>query len=434
MATRHRKAEAKTNFALAQETLREEQDRLRTAEQTRANLLNVLGTDEQVAGTGAFGGPEGIENFTGRFRTDSAGLGDLVDAVGGLPDNTEPFTSLGVREKKDQNTLGRAATAIATFGASEATGTDPYGIRYDESRSMSGGNQYRGGLSPLEYLDKAKSDVNAILQQAEDAFRAGNPQLAEELRQHAFEVVGTFPSHIQALFNYMDDPESKAIALASNPMAQLVGGQIKEARGLMERGSAESNAFLESLRGPSIQAVRNGLEQTERQIAFDSRRTQTTLLRSLKGPGAGARNPVREAAILVQVQRQAAFDTAQARAAAASKEAELVGQANLFYEKFRVADAQDTVRLAMDFISDAPGLRDEFQQHMSNVAQARSALFQDAGAKAFEAFMKESETKALQRSANLEAGLKLATTIVGGVLLGPAGAAAGAAAGSAITA
>jgi hypothetical protein len=207
-------------------------------------------------------------------------------------------------------------------------------------------------LGPAGYMREQADKANDLLQQAEDAARAGDMDLANDLRAQGMALnddmaigndqKGSFLKGSMSLGEITQ--EQKLQSAMGGPMGQTAGMVVKEGREILDRDSETSRAMRKSL-----------TEGSERAIAAGSRQSQRQSRNQRAGAG-GARMMGAERAFADQQSNSAAFALAQVHTQAAAT-----------YESQRTELAKNSVKFGMDFISNAAGVRDQFTQSMNAV-------------------------------------------------------------------
>lgn len=307
MGKRHARAAALQNTTEAQEELRQAESGYQTAEQTRSLLESYLGQEEQVAGTGQYGSydrPE-LNPYTQRYQLDQQYAQETISNVGRLRANRDPFTS--------------------------------------------GYDQFRGGIGALDYWRKFETEANELMQQAENAARAGNMEEADALKKQAQEMIGGLTAQAQRGYNLTTDARTAALQKAGSAQGRIVGGLLKTARGFMDPESSESQGFRRSL-----------TEGAERSIAAESRQAQRQIrdLGMVRGAG---RSATAQQAIAARSAEEFAAQRAQVHT-----------EANQFFQTFRLGFAKDAVQTAQDWVNNASGVRDAYNDRVANMKGALS--------------------------------------------------------------
>lgn len=373
----------------------------------------LLGTAAQRSGTGQFADVDPrLTEFTSRYAIDPVYQKELVHATGSLVDSPDPWTSMGVR-KRSQSGLSKLSEGLGTFGiVGQALSSGP-------GERVTGGDYLRGGQTIDQYWQTNLGNINSILDEAETAARQGDFERAEDLKAQADEILGSFPAGVQEAFNLQRDIADESIAAVSNPMARIVGNKIGRAMDLQSRGSEEYKKTFQDLTGDSIEAIRHGVTNSERVIAAEQRTIERQVKDlSLRRGGSGNRQA--DAAILARAADQAAFRRAQVHSQAAIAEADILSRGKTYVETFREKYAVDAVTLGRAFISGTPGVRDEFNNILANLAQAESDSLERLGDQWWASYRQYEQAKDLKRAANLEAALTIIGT-AGTIAAGPVG-------------
>lgn len=307
MGKRHARAAALQYSSEAQEELRQAESGYQTAEQTRSLLESYLGQEGQVSGTGQFGAYDDptLNPYTQRYALDQQYAQETIQNLRGLRHNRDPFTS--------------------------------------------GYDQFRGGISATDYWKGFETQANDLMQQAEDAARAGNFEEADRLKKQAQDLIGGLGPRAQRGYNLTTDARTAALQKAGSAQGRIVGGLLKTARGFMDPESAESQGFR-----------RNLTEGAERSIAAESRAAQRQIrdLGMVRGAG---RSATAQQAIASRSAEEFAAERAQVHT-----------QANEFFQTFRLSFAKDAVQTAQDWVNNASGVRDAYNDRIANVKGALS--------------------------------------------------------------
>jgi len=141
----------------------------------------------------------------------------------------------------------------------------------------------------------------------------------------------------------------------------------------------------------------------------------------------GARNPMGEAAIMARASDQAAFQRAQLRSRAAIAESNILAQGSIYLETFRHQYASDSVKLARAWVSGTPGVRDQFNLVLNNLAQAEAKSLEAEGQRFWDSYLRAELQDKADSAANLEFAIQ-AASIIAAPFTGGASLAVGAAA------
>ena len=400
MGSRHARARSLQKYASAHEILREAEQNAYIAESERGYLESYLGTDDQIAGTGEFNQPAGVSDYSSRYQLDWSSVRDQQTADSYIQDG------------------GGSRYSLSSFPGTEG------GIGGGRS-----GSSQMIQPKPDKYYERRLEDANSLLEESEQAFRDGDKARADDLKKQAQDLIDD-ARHSDS-FNLHQDAEKAAKGALSNPMARIVGKAVNRALKLTDRGSAEFSATRANITDKPIEAIQFGLENAERAIVAEQRtiESQNKMLTAASG---NTRDPVKQAALTARARDQAMFQRAQARTQAASAISTIVGDANVFMEKFSSAYAQDSVRLAREWVNGTPGVRDAFQEKMGQFASAQAALFANEGAESWAAYQQFVQMSAERRANNAGLAFSVAGTVVGafgGPFLAALGNTAGKAAG-----
>lgn len=267
-------------------------------EQQLGSMESLLGTDAQVNGTLGSGGDSNLNPYLGRYSLDTGGLQSVY--------------------------AGKTAKQRATFEA-----------------------RYNANLGT----------ANGLLDQAEQAARAGDFNQAAQLRsqaqialtktdgskQYFGPVVNT--DQIQSLFKMGGmDPSVLAQQQLNSPLAQLAGRQVQEARQFMDWDS-EASVRQRQLLG----------EEGERAIGA----TERGALRSARNSrmqGGAADTPYASRMLDERTRQQAGFDRANLHA-----------QVNSAFLDFSRQYARNTTGFAQAFLQNEPGIREQYQGALDNL-------------------------------------------------------------------
>lgn len=222
-------------------------------------------------------------------------------------------------------------------------------LRRNVNPFTSGYDQFRGGVGVQDYWRGFETQANELMQRAEDAARAGNLEEADALKKQAQELIGGLDSRAQRGYNLVTDARTAALQKAGSAQGRIVGGLLKTARGFMDPESAESQGFRRSL-----------TEGAERSIAAESRQAQRQIrdLGMVRGAGRSA-----------TAQQAIASRSAEEFAA---QRAQVHTEANQFFQTFRLGFAKDAVQTAQDWVNNASGVRDAYNDRIANMKGALS--------------------------------------------------------------
>ena len=298
MGETHRKIEARNELRKRDANLFVAQRSQDLAQQRRAQNERQLGIEESLLGTDA----------------------QVAGQLGGESAELVPFLS---RYTFDQN-----AAALKVSGRS---------------------NRKLG----LDFLQGRTDAANALLQQAEDAARAGDFATAEKLKAQAqsglmqpdkaFGQLGDIGG-LDQIFSLVEDPAAIARSRLSNPQALIVGKQLNEARAFQDFNSQQS-----------IDERRRMSEGGERALAAQERTASRQGRNAALGSGTAQSAYGRSL-----MQERTARDFGQDRAQL------FAGVAQSFQEMAR-AYGKNAVGFAQAFLQNQSGIREQFQANMDQL-------------------------------------------------------------------
>jgi hypothetical protein len=333
-----------------------------------------------------------------------------------------------------QQTAGQAAIATAeqsrqynerVYGsASQMLGTDEQVAGYGEDSKLQGyTGRYTLDQGILGSLRNSSTNLvkdktfgtkmqgqldaaNSLMEQSEAAARAGNWDEAERLRTQAEGGLGggmnaSFKSAFRLGGGAVD---AKARGLLTGPQAQIVGQQVKQAREFQDWGSQGSQDWRARMSESGERSI-----ATEAQSAL--RQARDFGLQRGAGRMAGAAS-----AINADTLRRASTQRAQVHS-----------DVNAAFENFRHSFAQGAVSFAQSWLSGQAGIRDQFQDAMTNI-QGMTAQMYGQGSELATKFasmaQEEDQANQAKRGALYGTAVSLAAGVAGFALGGPAGAAA----------
>ncbi len=208
-------------------------------------------------------------------------------------------------------------------------------------------------------LQGRTDSANALLQQAEDAARAGDFAGAEQLKAQAkaaltsdskqFGAIGGIAG-IDQIWNLVEDPSMAARTRLSSPQAQLVGRQLQEARQFQDFNSQAS-----------VDERTRMSAMGERSIAASQRDAQRQN-RLGGGPGGASAAYGRQLA-----------DERMGRSAGEAR-AQLFANTATQFQEMQRKYGKDTVAFANDWLQGTSGVRDSFQGAMDQLKTNFSQL------------------------------------------------------------
>ena len=329
-------------------------------------LLRWEASQSQLAARGV------LDAAQQRFDIGERNLGSLQSVIGserqlGLSeadaavlDYTQRYS---VAEGGLDNTFGFKPHLGALAGS--RPGANPY-----VGRAASAG----GGI--LGYTRATVEDANAMLDQAEEAARSGDFETAQELKGQANELIERNRLSGVAGANYSDaitldyQPGTSTDSLAASPQGQLVGQQVRQARGYLDRDSEETRAFRESLTGGPLATIEADRVKAERTIVAQHREN-VRAIRDLGAARGAGRSRMEEASLEARTGEAAALNIANVRLDASARATEVQFEASKFYETYKDQYAKEVTILADEWMKGQPGIRDEYQNR--NLALAQSA-------------------------------------------------------------
>lgn len=385
MGRKHAAAQAGIARAQAEEQVREAENRRAAAEEERQLLTSYLGSEDQVNGTGRFDVNPDVLRFTQRFTLDERALLDIQQAGAGVKNQLNPFQSA------DNGTRG--GQDLLTFG--------------------------RGFLT----------QANDLLAQAEAAARNGDLAGAEQLYQQAQQIISGVSPEAQGAYNLGNTASSSAAIRAGSAEGRIVGRQLLTARELGDPNSATSQQLRGRLLDPALTAVDENTRNAERAIAAERGEIEGQIRQQAASGGTGV-NARAQLALQSRAASQAALERARAYTEAGQQKAALTAQVNLYLNEFAKRMAEDSVALAQDWVNGTAGVRDSYQNALTQLDLVQAEMSfqwaQMAAAQAERLRQEEKQARAFRREAIFGAPIGFLTAGGSG---GPTGASSGVGAG-----
>jgi hypothetical protein len=322
------------------------------------------------------------------------------------------------------------------LGATPGPDLSKYTYRYQLDPGLFGANvnQYTPKATGYHFTDPAnqfpaqRDQANGLLEQAQAAAERGDMATAEQLYARAQEVAGFFGGRglngplgdMMQLVPTDATERSMAEARAFSPTGQVVGEEVRRARGLQERGEIYDR-FYEELTDDSLMALETERTLTQRQLAGRERADRARMGELAAARGA-ARNPIAEEALQARLSDVYAGELADVNLEIATKAAEVHGEASRFLEEYTDRLAGSSAELARWFASTAPGFREEHQSRLDNLALTAAQLHAQTFNLAAERMSRSSEAAAERSFGMTAASLELLASISGtvlGAVLGP---------------
>lgn len=264
----------------------------------------------------------------------------------------------------EEGYLGTEAQASGTLGGVDAA-VLPYTSRY-EFDPAAAGLQISGwnGKTLGDKVDLAGKTTfaNDLMQQAEDAARAGDFARAEELRaQASTSLTDIDPKLIPALrdldlstvWQLVEDPEMAARSRLSSPLAQGIGQQVREANEFQDWDSEASKR--------QRQLMSEGGERSIAAQQRDSLRTSRNA-RMLGGSAGTSANAVR------------AFDERTAQGFSQQRAQLHAGVAQAFQD-FSRQYLKDTAAFAQAYLQNESGIRETYQASLDKLAMFTAEMY-----------------------------------------------------------
>lgn len=267
-----------------------------------------------------------------------------------------------------QQLLGSQDQLSGTLGGVSAE-VLPYLSRYQFDPGAAG-LRFRGGKTLGQgFLQQRTDAANAILQQAEDAARAGDYDLANDLREQARVslTVGADAKRgqwrkspfgdlsglegLEGIWDLVEDPRQAAMSALQNEQALIVGKQLQESRAFQDWDSQESMDERMRLREPGERAIRAG----EREALRMGRNE-----RLMSGVGQSAFG--------------ARLRDERTREQFATQSAQLEADVAMQFNNYRRQYATNAVAFARSYIQGQGGIREEFQSSLDGLVTGMQQL------------------------------------------------------------
>lgn len=256
----------------------------------------------------------------------------------------------------------------------------------EETDSSSHPDWLRQRVDPFKEASRIKDEANTLLEQAEQAYRAGDISTAEQLREQALEM----PSDIPFAFDWDLQNEmgiweqswnltpgegvrTQAEAAAASPIGQTVGDIVRRGRGLMDRDSQEYQDFYDALTGGALAEAEAGQIMGERAIAAEQRQLGRDIQQQSARRGA-ARSQYGDRAIMARSAERSALQRANLALQTKTEMARIHAQAGQFLEEFAPSFAANAVSLGRAYAQGSPGIRSQFQNSLSSLAATSAQL------------------------------------------------------------
>lgn len=334
MGKKHQRFAAAVEKSRAEAGIREAQARTENAERQRGLLSSYLGTEDQVAGTGAFSGDQSkIEPYSYRYQADTQALNQLAN----------------------------------------------FAVKGETNRWQRGGN--------VEYANSVVSQANDHLQLAEDAARRGDFKAAAESKATAEAYMAQQQNaygsnqNIANLITLRQDPEAAARARASTVEGQIVGRNLLKAKELQDPNSAEYQRTRGLLLDPSTEIIKANETAAERAIASERSEMERQIRNQAGASGIGF-SPAQQMAQRAAVANDAARARAEAYTTTGAQRAALTLQVNQFMQNFTEAFATNSVGFANAWVDGRAGVRDTYVAGINEI-QAAGVQLADSWAKTF---------------------------------------------------
>lgn len=460
MGSRHDAASALRQRLLEEEMIREEEARRMSEEETRGIMRELIGTRAQARGEGQFEGIDPrLSEFLGRFDVDMQILQAQRQAP--APDDVDPFTTLQdifradkyqpkydlppelaqyvepappeperpeltptqdwyLQRVKAWLRLGQDPTRMIGLLApgtpdlniiEDAVSRDPDLVA--RLQQLNPGWQpasvYAKGLE--EFVAGRQGELNRILAGAQKAAEAGDFAAAEQLKQQAFDIKGSFSAFAQEAFNYMPDPEQQALYNLATPQARLVGQVAYTARELQDPESEEYRARYQALTGDLTNALQERGIMGARDIFASGKAIETEIQRAGFTRG-GARSAEAEAALRAESQEMLTGLAQDLYSQLSDEQAQLFSSASQFLQGYSAELSQAVEPLVEEFIGGSEGV--DFNERLQELGLSQAA----AEGRLSKQFSEQIQQRLQQQSAQSEAflsGLGSIGTLIGSV-------------------
>lgn len=260
------------------------------------------------------------------------------------------------------------------LGSLGAAGADPLRIWAEQQAGVGGGfDNY------AKAANAGISKANEIMAEAEAAAKAGDFGKAESLRKDADFYINSYgpkgiPAGVwQQSISMQGDPNQQARSLGDTPSGKIVGSLLRDARQLLDPTSDAYNRFYDSLTSGPIAEVKAGVLTGERGVAMEARGIQQAQSEREAQLG-GVRDPYATQAMNERAMDAAAGKTADLELKGATAIAQIKSDSTQWLETFKRNYAENAVGFARAWAEGSPGIRKEFQDSLTNLAQMTVAL------------------------------------------------------------
>lgn len=253
-------------------------------------------------------------------------------------------------------------------------------------------------------------EANKLMEQAEAAARSGDLDTAAQLRAQAegglTRIGGMYDSGTGNPFGTaiqtIQNTQAQAEGALSSPMAQIVGGQVREAREFQDWDSQASRDYRRNMSESAMRAVDAGSRGAKRSA------------RDLALARGSAQSPY--AAQAVAAASEAGF---------AAQRAQILSDTNQSFDAMRRQFARDAVGSAREFLYGSAGIREEFQQSIERLSGLATQTYMQTAGMANEMAGRDRQKKMAEKANRQSIVHSLAGIALGG-LTGGLGAFAGA--------
>jgi hypothetical protein len=298
-----------------------------------------------------------------------------------------------------ENILGSEGQEdIQNVDAADLPFTQRYSLDREYLTKSTQFSPYGGGT--VAYSEGIRDQANDLMQQAADAARAGDYDLAEQLKDKAGNLVGTQSHIIQPGFNLGNLPVDAARIRAGSPSGQIVGELLRQSRAMLDPESKESMEFKRQYTEPAQRGISAERREAERGLRD---------LGLMRGAG-------RSAFAEAQVGRRIGEEFAGRRA-------DVENQASQFFQTFSKQFATDAVTGARAWVEGTAGIRDAFHNAQDLLAIESAKYFAQAAERQWTTSEKRHD-EAKARAAQYQKLAIVAGGVVLGALTGGIGAAA----------
>lgn len=353
----------------ADEIARQQAEEQRRAEQTRSEMEQALGREDQALGQGYYGGSTDprVGEYFGRYDVDTQIFGTNVskESLGARDPEAKQWMKTWKKEReqalKNHNKERKQYIKehVKTLPKEERNAAL---LAWDQENSEA--------IAPYNmttahaYLLRSKDKVNTWKDQAETLARSGDFEGAKVLNSQIDKFIGGFSSRAQEAFNLYDDPTKRAQMNLMSPTGRTTGNLMYLGRQLQKTGSAEYQALYGNVTKDALQSLRERSVANTRNIVAEGRSLDRRITDQSLKTGAG-RFENRDLSLRTLGRLSLAGNISAEANSLGSQQAALLSRASQWMQRFSSGLAGNAADIGEAFLSNSPGANAKYLQTLA---------------------------------------------------------------------